>query len=106
MLIPFGVPVRAEGAGIIPAGFFFFFQQFWFARDLGNRQFHGMLRHGNGKPREIRHFHGNCLDGNGISRFLRKLLGWDHGNDIYTGTGKKNISREILGEISRGNFPE
>ena len=105
VLIPFGVPVHAEGAGIIPAGMLFF-QQFWFARDLGNREFHGILRHGNGRPREIRHFHGNCLDGNGISRLLRELFGWDDGNDICTGTGKKNISREILQEISRGNFIE
>ena len=81
VLIPFGVPVHAEGAGIIPAGMLFF-QQFWFARDLGNREFHGISRHGNEKPWEIRHFHGNCLNGNGISRLLREVFGWDHGNDI------------------------
>ena len=51
-------------------------------------------------------FHGSDLDGNGISRFLRELIGWDHGNDICTGTGNSPNSREILREFSRDNFPE
>ena len=50
-------------------------------------------------------FHGNDLDGNGISIFLRELVGWDHGNDICTGTGNNPNSREILREFSHGIFP-
>ena len=50
-------------------------------------------------------FHANDLDGNGISMFLR-LVGWDPGNDVRTGTGNNPNCREILREFSRDNFPE
>ena len=51
-------------------------------------------------------FHVNDLDGNEISRFIRELVGWDHGNDICEETGNNHSSREILREFSCGIFPE
>ena len=74
MLIPFGGSVHAEGAVIIPEGTLLF-QQFWFARDLGKRDFHGVLRHRNRKPREIRHL-----------TFPRELFGREPEIRIYSGT--------------------
>ena len=72
-LIPFGVPVHAEAAGIIPADFS---QQFGFARDLRNREFYGFYGTGtenHGKSdistgtvsmaTGYQDFFGNCLDG-------------------------------------------
>lgn len=34
--------------------------------------------------------YGNDLGGNGNSMFPRDFFGWDHGNDIFTGTGMKS----------------
>ena len=51
VLIPFRVLVHAEGAGMIPARCLFF-QPFWFARDLGSREFHRILRTGTGNHGE------------------------------------------------------
>ena len=89
----------------------FFLQQFWFARDLGNRYFHGIFPHGNRNPRkpwEKRHFHGKCLDGNGKSNPLRELSFFVTGNqasfgnclDRTTGTRKKTFPCNPA-----GNFP-
>ena len=103
-----------EDAGIIPAGMLFF-QQFWSARDLGTRDFHRILRHGNRKPREIRRFHGNCLDGNGKSRSLRELFGREReikisSGTVWTGPRERylhgNGKKKTFPVQSRGNFPE
>ena len=99
----FGGPVHAEDTGIIPAGILFF-QQFWFARDLGNRYFHGIFRHvteNHGKADTStwmfmtgtgnQDLFGNGLGGNGKSRLHQELFGRDHGSDICTGTGKNHF---------------
>ena len=111
VLIPFGVPVHAEGAGIIPVRKIAFstvlvctgFGTSMIARDVRNREFHGILRHGNGIPREIIHFHGKT----GWERDIKISSGtvWMGSRERYLhGNGKKTVSREILEEISRGNF--
>ena len=51
---------------------------------------------------ESQEFHGNHLRGSGKSIFVRELFGWDHGNDIRTGTGINRTFREILREFSQG----
>ena len=106
MLIPFGVPVHAEGAGIIPAGMMFFSTV--------------LVCTGFGKSRKIpRDLTARERKATGNQTFPRELLGWERDITISSGTvgigsreryvhgnGKKNISSEILREISRGNFPE
>ena len=78
-----------KGAGRVPAGIFFYFQQLWFARDLGNRYFHrgsygtGTEYHGKS------HISTRTVWMREISIFLREPSGWDHENDICTGTGNK-----------------
>ena len=51
-------------------------------------------------------FHGNDLDGNGKWGVLQELLGWDHGNDIRTGTGSIPIPVNMREYISPREFPE
>ena len=50
--------------------------------------------------------YGNNVVGNEKSRLIRELLGWDHANDIRTGTGVNLISREILRDFPVRNFLE
>ena len=120
VLVPFGDPVHAGHAEIIPPGIVFY-GQLQRAPDLGNRHFRSILRQRNGKPRENRHFHGNIVGtGTGNQGFAREPSEWEREIIISLGivlggtTGTIfarereyiPIFREILRVFARGHFPE
>ena len=105
MLIPFGVPVHAEGAGIIPAGMFFFPTV--------------LVCTGFGKSRHPRDFTARERKTTRNQTFPRKLCGWERDIKISSGTvwmgsrerhlhgngKKKPLPVKSCGKFPAGIFP-
>ena len=90
VLIPFGVPVHAEGAGMIPREKMFFSTVLvctGFGKSIIPRDFTARERKTTGNQTFPRELFGWERDIN----IVRELIGWDHGNDICTGSGKKHF---------------
>ena len=84
--------MHAEGARIIPAGMFFFSTV--------------LVCTGFGKIENSTGFYGTGTENHGKSDISTGTVGMRSRERYLHGNGKKSISREILREISRGNFPE
>ena len=104
VLIPFGVPVHAEGAGIIPAGMISFSTV--------------LVCTGFGKSRIPRDFTARERETMGNQTFPRELFEWERGIKIASGSvwmgsrerylngnGQKQFPVKSCGNFSAGIFP-
>ena len=92
VLIPFGYPVHAEDAGIVPAGMFFFPTV--------------LVCTGFGKSRFPRDFTARERETTGFQLFPRNLFGWERDIKISSGTGwVGSRERYLHGNGKKAQFP-